>query len=134
MTKTIKVVCAIIERDGKFLVAKRSQAQSHGGFWEFPGGKIDPGEDAENALVREITEELGARVAIVRQLPPTKFDNPDPSGSVSVTLIPFVCSVASGDCTALEHEEIRWVDKREAAPLAWLPPDAEILKNYVRLQ
>jgi 8-oxo-dGTP diphosphatase len=125
-------VCAIIERDGKFLAAKRSFAQSHGGFWEFPGGKIDQGEDAEEALIREIKEELGADLTINQRLPIATFDYPD--ASASVTLIPFVCSVASGDCAALEHEEIRWVDKREAGSLAWLPPDAEILRNYLRLQ
>jgi 8-oxo-dGTP diphosphatase len=129
LTRTINVVCAIIERDGKFLAAKRSAAQSHSGFWEFPGGKIDPGEDAEKALVREIMEELGILISPRKQLPAVSFEYP----GKSVTLIPFVCGIASGRCAALEHQEIRWVDKREAVSLAWLPPDAEILRNYLNL-
>jgi 8-oxo-dGTP diphosphatase len=128
LTKTINVVCAIIERDGRFLAARRSDAQSHGGFWEFPGGKIDPGEDAEKAIVREIREELGTGISIKKQLPPVTFDYPDKT----VTLIPFICAVRSGAPTALEHAEIRWVNKREAHKLAWLPPDVSVLKNFLR--
>jgi 8-oxo-dGTP diphosphatase len=122
----INVVCAIIEQNGRILAAKRSDAQSHGGFWEFPGGKIDPGEDAEKAIVREIREELGTGIFVKRQLPPVTFDYQDKT----VTLVPFVCEVVSGTLTPLEHEEIRWIDKDESSRLNWLPPDAEILKWY----
>jgi 8-oxo-dGTP diphosphatase len=125
--KTISVVCAIIEKDGKILAAKRSDAQSHAGFWEFPGGKIDPGEDAQEAIIREIREELGTDVSIQAQLPQATFDYPDKT----VTLIPFVCATSSEAPKALEHAEIRWVDKREAHGLAWLPPDVAVLKNYL---
>jgi 8-oxo-dGTP diphosphatase len=128
LTKTINVVCAIIEKDGRFLAARRGGAQPHAGFWEFPGGKINPGEDAEKALVREIKEELGIDISIIKQLPPVTFDYP----GKSVTLIPFICAMTSGTPQPLEHGEIRWLDSRESAlALAWLPPDAEILKNYL---
>src|SRR5271169_821644 len=119
----INVVCAIMENNGKILAAKRSDAQSHGGFWEFPGGKIDPGEDAEEAIVREIREELGTEISVRRRLPPSTFEYPDKT----VILIPFVCTMVSGTPTPLEHAQIRWVDKCDAEGLAWLPPDAEIL-------
>jgi 8-oxo-dGTP diphosphatase len=120
------VACAIIEKNGKILAAKRGGGRPHGGFWEFPGGKIGPGEDAEKAIVREIREELGADIAIKKRLPPLTFDYPD----TTVTLVPFVCEVSGGPITPLEHEEIRWVDKAESGRLGWLPPDLEILKNY----
>jgi 8-oxo-dGTP diphosphatase len=124
----VNVVCAIIENDGTILAAKRGEAQSHAGFWEFPGGKIDPGEDAEKAVVREIKEELGTAISVQKQLPSVPFDYPDKT----VVLIPFLCTIVSGTPEPLEHAEIRWVDKGEAAlALAWLPPDAEILKNYL---
>jgi 8-oxo-dGTP diphosphatase len=120
------VACAIIENNGKVLAAKRSEGRPHGGFWEFPGGKIGPGEDAEKAIVREIREELGAEISIKRQLPPLTFDYPDKT----VSLVPFICEASDGPITPLEHEEIRWVDKDESGRLGWLPPDLEILKNY----
>jgi 8-oxo-dGTP diphosphatase len=127
--KIINVACAIIEHDGKFLAAKRSDAQSHGGFWEFPGGKIERGEDAEKAIVREIKEELGADILVKNRLLPATFDYPDKT----VTLTPFICAVGSNMPKSLEHAEICWVDISNAAQaLAWLPPDAEILKNYLR--
>jgi 8-oxo-dGTP diphosphatase len=128
-TKSFHVVCAIIEHDGKFLAAKRSAGQSHGGFWEFPGGKIDPGEDAEKAIFREIKEELGTEISITKKLPSVTFNYPDKT----VTLIPFVCEIAAGGfITPLEHDEVRWVDMDESKGLAWLPPDAEILNNYLK--
>jgi 8-oxo-dGTP diphosphatase len=125
--KSLRVVCAIIEHDGKFLAAKRGDTQPHAGFWEFPGGKIDPGEDAEKAIFREIKEELGTEISITRRLPSVAFDYPDKT----VTLIPFVCETAAGGfITPLEHDEVRWVDMDESQGLTWLPPDAEILNNY----
>jgi 8-oxo-dGTP diphosphatase len=125
--KSVRVVCAIIEHDGKFLAAKRSASQSHGGFWEFPGGKIDPGENAELAIFREIKEELATEISITKKLPSVTFNYPDKT----VTLIPFIGETAAGGfITPLEHEEVRWVDKNESQELAWLPPDAEILNNY----
>jgi 8-oxo-dGTP diphosphatase len=127
--KTINVVCAIIEKGGKILAAKRGDSQPHAGFWEFPGGKIDPGEDAQKAIIREIREELGTGISIQAQLPPATFDYPDKT----VTLIPFICTAAGSEAPkALEHAEIRWVDKREAHGLAWLPPDAAVLKNFLK--
>jgi 8-oxo-dGTP diphosphatase len=126
LTKTINVVCAIIERDGTILAARRSDAQSHGGFWEFPGGKIDPGENAEQAIIREIKEELQADIIAKRRLQDTTFSYPDKT----VTLIPFICTVAFGTPKPLEHAEIRWVDMKESFGLEWLPPDKAILENY----
>jgi len=126
--KAISVVCAIIEHDGKFLAAQRSDGQSHGGFWEFPGGKIDPGEDPGNAIIREIKEELGTAIAIRMPLPSVSFDYPDKA----VTLSPFVCDIVAGGSPpkALEHDQIRWVDMNEAKGLTWLPPDVAVLKHY----
>jgi 8-oxo-dGTP diphosphatase len=127
-TKKLTVVCAIIEQNGRFLAAKRSDAQSHGGFWEFPGGKVDDNEDAQTAIVREIREELGADILVTRALSQTVFAYPDKI----VTLIPFVCTLTNNIPAALEHDEIRWIDEAESKALRWLPPDIVILNEYLR--
>jgi 8-oxo-dGTP diphosphatase len=124
--KYLYVVCAIIEHGGKFLAAKRSHAQSHGGFWEFPGGKIGPDEDPDTAIAREIKEETGGEIIVVSELDPVTFDYPDKT----VLLIPLVCKTESATFSALEHEELRWVDLQEAETLDWLPPDKELLQKY----
>ena len=128
MNKTIHILvaCAIIEYNGKILAAKRSQAQSHGGQWEFPGGKIGPDEDPDTAIVREIREELGCGIEVKNELADVSFRYPDKN----VTLVPLICEITEGTASALEHEEIRWVDRIEAEELDWLPPDREILNNF----
>lgn len=126
--KSILVACAIIEKCGKILAAKRRPDQPHGGFWEFPGGKIHPDEDPKQAVVREIKEELDADIVVLKPLAPARHGYPDKQ----VTLVPFVCKAIGGGFTALEHEKIRWVDRKEAPALLWLPPDREILQNYLK--
>jgi 8-oxo-dGTP diphosphatase len=128
LQNALSVACAIIEKDGLFLAAKRGHGQSHAGFWEFPGGKIGPNESAESAIVREIREELGGIIAVIRQLESVTFAYPDKT----VTLIPFVCDGSKSSFRLSEHEEIRWVDPTGSKTLAWLPPDAEILAAYER--
>jgi 8-oxo-dGTP diphosphatase len=125
--KSIRVVCAIIEQNGEILAAKRSTCQPHGGCWEFPGGKINEDEEPKSAIVREIREELGADIKVLRVLDAVTHDYPDKR----ITLMPFVCRVENGELTALEHEELRFVDKKEAARLPWLPPDRLILEQYL---
>jgi 8-oxo-dGTP diphosphatase len=125
-TSHILVACAIIEHDGKILAAKRSQVQSQGGKWEFPGGKVGPDEDPDTAIVREIREELGCGIEVKSELEDVSFRYPDKN----VTLVPLICEIIKGAASALEHEEIKWVNKTEADALDWLPPDREILINY----
>jgi 8-oxo-dGTP diphosphatase len=124
----LSVACAIIEKKGLFLAAKRGRSQSHTGFWEFPGGKIGPNESAESAVVREIREELGGTIAVIRRLESVTFEYPDKT----VTLVPFVCDGSQSSFYLSEHEEIRWVDPTSSETLAWLPPDAVILAAYKR--
>jgi 8-oxo-dGTP diphosphatase len=125
---TLSVACAIIEKNGLFLAARRGRSQLHAGFWEFPGGKIGSNESAESAVVREIREELGGIIVVVRRLESVTFEYPDKT----VTLVPFVCDGSKSLFRISEHEEIRWVDATGSKTLAWLPPDAEILAAYQR--
>jgi 8-oxo-dGTP diphosphatase len=122
----ILVACAIIEHNGKILAAMRSLKQSHGGKWEFPGGKIGTDEDPDTAIVREIREELGCGIEVKSELPDVSFRYPDKN----VTLVPLICQITEGAASALEHEEIKWINKTEAEGLDWLPPDREILIDY----
>lgn len=126
----LRVVCAIIEKDGRILAAKRGPAQSHSGFWEFPGGKINDNEDSKDAIVREIHEELGLDIAVMNRQASATFAYPDKT----VTLIPFLCEIESGSPVLLEHDEIRWIDKDESLSLPWLPPDVVIAQKYWKQQ
>lgn len=105
--KTIPVACALIlDRDGRVLLAQRPAHKHLALKWEFPGGKIEPGESAAAALLREIDEELGCRIEITRALPPLVHHY----ATVSVEMHPFVCRLAdSAAPVAQEHAALAWV-------------------------
>jgi 8-oxo-dGTP diphosphatase len=114
----IPVVCAIIEDEaGRFLLAKRPEGKCHGGFWEFPGGKLEEGESVEAALVRELQEELLIQTEVFQILEMVEH-NYEKS---SIRLIPCRARILSGLPTALEHSEIGWfsvhqIDRSSLAP------------------
>jgi 8-oxo-dGTP diphosphatase len=128
--KIIPVVCAIIEQDGLVLCALRSEHMSLPGKWEFPGGKLEVNELPEEALIREIKEELNIEIRIVEALPiaehayvPEKI----------IHLIPFRCAIVGNEKPiATEHSELRWV-KRDVLPLLdWAAADVPIVLNYIQ--
>ena len=110
----IRVVAAVIQRDGRFLVCQRSHLKRHGGLWEFPGGKIELSETIEAATERELKEELALEVTGIGRTLLIKMDPGSPFQ------IEFVEVFAEGDPRALEHEEVRWVlpSELELIPLA----------------
>lgn len=125
--RKIDVACAIIEKDGLVLAAQRSETMTLPLKWEFPGGKIEPGEDAAACLEREIAEELGAGIVIDAALPPSDWRYPD----FAITLHPFVCRLdGRKELRLVEHKEIRWVLPAELAQLEWAAADAPVLRNY----
>jgi 8-oxo-dGTP diphosphatase len=126
--KPIEVVCAIIESDRKILLGKRSAPRQHAGFWELPGGKIDPGETPQNALSREIMEELGVTIEVGKQLSVVVHEY----NTHTVRLIPFVCGISGGTIKPLEYQEIAWIDPSLKTEFPLLPPDYGILEEYVR--
>jgi 8-oxo-dGTP diphosphatase len=109
----IPVVCAIIERDDRVLIAQRPANKHPALKWEFPGGKVETGETAEDALVREIMEELGCRIHVVRSLP--RFTHI--YDRTTIEMIPFVCHLSAGSPAPqpAEHAAIAWVLPRELA-------------------
>jgi 8-oxo-dGTP diphosphatase len=118
----IEVVCAVIVEDGKVMLCKRAAGMHLAGHWEFPGGKIEAGESAREALVREIREELGCEVEVGEGLDPVEHRYPD----LAVRLRPFVCAVREGRPVPLEHEEIGWFGPAELPELGLAGADVEV--------
>ncbi|MDQ7992502.1 MAG: (deoxy)nucleoside triphosphate pyrophosphohydrolase [Propionicimonas sp.] len=114
----LRVVGAVIVRDGRVLCALRGTG-ALAGLWEFPGGKVEDGEQPRTALVREIEEELGCRIVVGAELTTAAHDYP--FGTVVMTT--YRCRLASGEPVASEHEELRWLAPSDLAGLEWAPVD-----------
>jgi 8-oxo-dGTP diphosphatase len=122
----IKVPCAILEREGKVLVAQRSASGSLPMKWEFPGGKLEENESEEEALSREIIEELSVEIKVGERLPITERDDV----WRIIQLVPFVCELATYDILPTEHEQILWLSPEELPALDWAEADREVLAHY----
>lgn len=119
----ISVVGAAIVRDGSVLAARRSYPAAEAGRWEFPGGKVSPGESAEDALVREIAEELGCAVRVDHWLPDAAR-----VGS-GLELRVALCRLVEGEPAGHEHDALRWLTSEELDDLDWLEPDRPFLPH-----
>lgn len=95
--------------------------------WEFPGGKIEPGETAQECLIREINEELGITIGITAALQPAVHDN----GKQVIRLIPFQCSIISGEIKLAEHAAFLWLLPAELIGLDWAEADLPVLQDYL---
>ena len=124
----LPVVCALIERDGRVLLAQRPAHKHLALKWEFPGGKIDPGESAEAALVREIREELLCDLIILRALP--RFTHA--YDRTIIEMIPFVCSLVqeSAEPQPTAHAAIAWVLPAELAAYDLAAADLPVVQMY----
>lgn len=122
LKKTIEVAAAIIIKDGKLFATQRGYGDWKD-WWEFPGGKIEPGETSQDALKREIREELQTEIEVRELLTTVEYDYP----KFHLSMQCFVCSVISGHLSLLEHEDARWLGKDELDNVKWLPADLEIL-------
>lgn len=126
----IPVVCALIVRDGLLLLAQRPTDKHLPLKWEFPGGKVESGEEPAAAIVREIREELGCVVVITRALPHFRHDYQ----TVVIEMIPFVCTLAPSSPAPQPHEHIAlaWVDPGELATYDLAPADLPVVASYLR--
>lgn len=106
MKYKMRVTCGVIEQGGKFLIVQRGQETSHALKWEFPGGKIDPGETEAQCMIRELKEELAIDVAIGERLNSIEREEVD----MIIELIPFRCKIIKGEITLLEHLQLAWID------------------------
>jgi 8-oxo-dGTP diphosphatase len=124
----LQVVAAIIERDGKILVGQRTPAQSHPLQWEFPGGKVESGESPEQALTRELEEELALRAATSTEIVRYQFAYP---GKQPIELIFLRVTYFEGEPRNLIYQEMRWQPKRMLADLDFLEGDRDFLERHL---
>lgn len=119
----VDVVAAIIRRDQNILITQRHRHVHLAGLWEFPGGKVEPGESCEVALQREIREELGIEIAVDREFFTVDHDYP----GKSVRLYFFDCSILRGEPRPLDVADLRWVKPSELSNFDFPPADAELI-------
>ncbi|MFZ4441034.1 MAG: (deoxy)nucleoside triphosphate pyrophosphohydrolase [Syntrophales bacterium] len=125
----IQVACAIIERNGLVLAAQRGASMRMPLKWEFPGGKIEPGEGAEACLHRELMEEMGLGVVVKWAMPPSMHHYP----TFMVKLYPFVCVICSGEMTLNEHHAVVWLKPDDLPTLDWVEADLAVVEAYREL-
>lgn len=128
--KTIEVVAAIIHDHGKILATQRGYGDFKDG-WEFPGGKVKPGETAEAAIIREIEEELRVRIKPEKLLITVDCDYPN----FHLTMHCFFSTIVEGSIELVEHEAMKWLAESELDTVAWLPADLEVveaIKSYLK--
>ena len=118
------VVAAMIRQDGKFLIAKRKKGDSFGGFWEFPGGKVESGETKEKALQREIKEELDVDIETGKLLYSVKCE----TGGVSLNISLFECKIMRGEPQTIECSEISWAWPDQLKRFEFIPADKKIVQ------
>lgn len=128
MIKNITVVGAVIEKNGKILCAQRGQDKSLAGLWEFPGGKIEQNETPQQALEREIKEELLCEVSIKNKIITTSYEYD--FGIVELTT--FFCELIEGEPKLTEHESIKWLPVSELSTLEWAPADIPTIDTLVK--
>ena len=117
----VQVVGAALVRDAQVLAARRTAPAHLAGLWEFPGGKVEPGESDEQALVRELAEELAVTVAVGGRVGPELA-----LGEHAVMRV-YVCALLDGEPTAGEHDALRWLSADELHEVPWIPADAPVL-------
>jgi len=121
--KTIEVVAAIVrDGEGRVYATQRGYGEWKD-WWEFPGGKIEAGEAPQEALRREIREELAAEIEVGELLTTVEYDYP----KFHLSMQCYLCTLASGTLTLLEHEQACWLSKEELGTVEWLPADADII-------
>ena len=121
--RRLKVLAAVIENGGRILIARRKSTDRFGGQWEFPGGKLEPGETPEQCLERELREEFGIASRIGRRLGSAKADSPE----FAIRLDAYEAFHLGGEFELREHNEIRWVAPSEIAGYDLTEPDRRLL-------
>lgn len=122
--KTIEVVAGVIKDGNKIFATQRGYGDFKGG-WEFPGGKMEPGETPQQALARELKEELTVDVSVEDFICTVEYDYPN----FHLTMHCFYCTVISGELKLLEHEAAKWLEKENIRSVDWLPADIAVVET-----
>ena len=122
--KTVKVVAAIIIHENKIFATQRGYGEFKDG-WEFPGGKIEPGETPQEALVREIKEELDIEIEVKDFLETVEYDYPE----FHLSMDCFFCTIKSGELVLKEHEAAKWLTVETLDSVDWLPADQGLVEG-----
>ena len=123
--KHIVVVAAIIVHDGRIFATQRGYGEWKD-WWEFPGGKIEHGETPEDALKREIREELATEIEMDELFTTVEYDYP----KFHLTMHCYLCTIVNGELSLLEHEDARWLAMDELDSVKWLPADKDVIEKY----
>lgn len=126
--KTIEVVAGVIQDGSRIFATQRGYGDFKGG-WEFPGGKMEAGETPEQALARELREELAVEIKVGAFISTVECDYP----KFHLTMHCFFCTVINGELRLLEHEAAKWLTKQELHDVAWLPADVEVVDAVEKL-
>ncbi|KYH28105.1 MULTISPECIES: 8-oxo-dGTP diphosphatase MutT [Clostridium] len=122
--KNIEVVAAIMKHDNKIFITRRSYGEFKD-MWEFPGGKIEDGETQEEALIREIKEELELDIKISKYLTTIDYDYPN----FHLTMHCFICDICGGELHLNAHNDAKWVNLDEVDNLRWIPADVLVIEK-----
>ena len=120
----IDVVAAVIKKDNKYLIAQRNRDKHFAFYWEFPGGKVNNNESFENALKREILEELSINIKINNKISSERFRDE----KINVEVHYYFCEKIDQDITLLEHEDMKWVFKKDLLNYKLAPGDSKIIE------
>lgn len=124
--KTIEVVAAIIKKQDKIFITRRSYGE-FADMWEFPGGKIELGESREEALIREIKEELELDINNLEYLTTVEYDYPN----FQLTMHCFICEICGGELVLNAHNDAKWVSLEELSTQKWVPADVEVVEKIL---
>ena len=122
--KTVRVVAAVIRKDNKIFATQRGYGEFKDG-WEFPGGKIEEGETPEQALAREIREELNTEIQVGKLIDTIEYDYP----KFHLSMDCFWCEIMQGGLELKEHEAARWLSKEDLYSVDWLPADVGVVER-----
>lgn len=125
MAEITQVVAALVIKDGRFMICRRPPHKARGLLWEFVGGKVEPGESGEEALVRECREELGVEISVGDVFMRVLHEYPD----ITICLTVYYAEIAKGEPQMLEHVGIEWITPEQISGFEFCPADEEILKK-----